>query len=243
MVEESVNSRKLNIFNRFDADITDLLRVDPDNDLGRKYWNEMNHEQTQPPFTLPPGSAGVPAVGLPAGRRISATSSSLINWYIDNRQISNGEFGGGLSDDSDFLNWWPGLALMGVDPDKLKSLAPARPWTRCTPRTCSPMASPPAQYDELHSYEDGINVLGQSMMIDFGSPKQIERAMVHREAARVADRHQRRRPSADPLVLLQRRRRWPKAASGDGRSPVPTSSFIPRSRSCSSTACPGLARW
>jgi hypothetical protein len=34
-----------------------------------------------------------------------------------------------------------------------------------------------AQYDELHSYEDGINVLGQAMMIDFGSPKQIERAM------------------------------------------------------------------
>src|SRR5258708_38249407 len=33
-----------------------------------------------------------------------------------------------------------------------------------------------AQYDELHSYEDGINVLGQAMMIDFGSPKQLERA-------------------------------------------------------------------
>ncbi len=34
-----------------------------------------------------------------------------------------------------------------------------------------------AQYDELHSYEDGLNVLGQAMMIDFGSPKQLERAM------------------------------------------------------------------
>src|SRR6202021_3554256 len=34
-----------------------------------------------------------------------------------------------------------------------------------------------AQYDELHSYEDGINVLGQMMLLDFGSPKQIERAM------------------------------------------------------------------
>ena len=60
LVEESVNSRKLNTFNRFDADITDLLRVDPDNDLGRKYWNEMNHEQIKPPFTLPKAPAGVP---------------------------------------------------------------------------------------------------------------------------------------------------------------------------------------
>ncbi|HSU19753.1 MAG TPA: hypothetical protein VLI45_08425, partial [Acidobacteriaceae bacterium] len=33
------------------------------------------------------------------------------------------------------------------------------------------------QYDELHSYEDGINVLGQALMIDYGSPKQLERAM------------------------------------------------------------------
>jgi hypothetical protein len=34
-----------------------------------------------------------------------------------------------------------------------------------------------AQYDELHSYEDGINVLGQSMMMEFGSPRMLERAM------------------------------------------------------------------
>ena len=33
------------------------------------------------------------------------------------------------------------------------------------------------QYDDLHSYEDGINVLGQMMLLDFGSPKEIERAM------------------------------------------------------------------
>ena len=55
-----MSSRRLNLFNRFDGDITDLLRVDPDNDLGRKYWNEMNHEQIRPPFTLPTAPPGVP---------------------------------------------------------------------------------------------------------------------------------------------------------------------------------------
>ncbi len=34
-----------------------------------------------------------------------------------------------------------------------------------------------AQYDELHSYEDGLNILGQALQLDFGSPKQLERAM------------------------------------------------------------------
>ena len=33
------------------------------------------------------------------------------------------------------------------------------------------------QADELHSYEEGIDVLGQSMLLDHGSPKQLERAM------------------------------------------------------------------
>ena len=34
------------------------------------------------------------------------------------------------------------------------------------------------QADELHSYEEGISCLGESLTLDFGSPKQLERAMV-----------------------------------------------------------------
>jgi hypothetical protein len=175
LVEESVNSRKLNIFNRFDADITDLLRVDPDNDLGRKYWNEMNHEQIKPPFTLP-----TPPAGVPEWAYLQVTDLGYlkrqIEWWIDNRQISDGEFGGGLSDDTDYLNWWPGLAEMGADPDKLKlSLNRGLDATFANGMWANGLAS--AQYDELHSYEDGLNSLGQAMMMDFGSPKQLERAM------------------------------------------------------------------
>ena len=33
------------------------------------------------------------------------------------------------------------------------------------------------QADELHSYEEGIQVLGQVMLLDFGNPIQLERAM------------------------------------------------------------------
>jgi hypothetical protein len=175
LVEESVNSRKLNIFNRFDVDITDLLRVDPENDLGRKYWNEVNHEQLKPPFTAPVAPAGVPEWAFLQTQDLGQLKR-LINWYIDNRQISNGEFGGGLSDDSDFLNWWPGLAFMGSTPDKLKaSLLKTLDAMYDQHMFANGLAS--AQYDELHSYEDGINVLGQAMMIDYGSPKQLERAM------------------------------------------------------------------
>jgi hypothetical protein len=175
LVEESVNSRKLNIYNRFDADVSDLLRVDPENDLGRKYWNELNHEQLHPPFTLPQAPPGVPQWAFLQVEDLRQLKS-LINWYVDNRQISDGEFGGGLCDDSDFLNWWPGLAMMGSTPDKLKnSLSRTLDEIYANGMFTNGLAT--GQYDELHSYEDGINVLGQAMQIDYGSPKQLERAM------------------------------------------------------------------
>jgi hypothetical protein len=176
LVEESVSSRRLNLFNRFDTDITDLLRVDPQNELARDYWHEMNHEQPRPPFILPQAPAGVPQWAFLQVEDLGYLKR-LINWYIDNRQISNGEFGGGLSDDSDFTEWWPGLAMMGSTPDKIK----ASLWKEMDTMYAQHMFTnglATIQTDELHSYEDGINVLGESMLLDFGSPKQIERAFI-----------------------------------------------------------------
>ncbi|SPE17331.1 Secreted protein concanavalin A-like lectin/glucanase [Candidatus Sulfotelmatomonas gaucii] len=176
LVEESVSSRRLNLFNRFDADITDLLRVDPENTLARDYWHEMNHEQARPPFILPQAPPGVPQWAFLQVEDLGYLKR-LINWYIDNRQISNGEFGGGLSDDSDFTEWWPGLALMGSTPEKIK----ASLWREMDAMYAQHMFTnglATIQTDELHSYEDGLNVLSESMFLDFGSPKQIERAMV-----------------------------------------------------------------
>jgi hypothetical protein len=176
LVEESVSSRRLNLFNRIDGDITDLLRVDPQNTLARDYWHEMNHEQPRPPFTLPQAPAGVPQWAFLQVEDLGKLKQ-LINWYIDNRQISNGEFGGGLSDDSDFTEWWPGLAMMGSTPDKIKaSLSKEMDAMYAQHMFTNGLST--IQTDELHSYEDGINVLGESMLLDFGSPKQIERAMV-----------------------------------------------------------------
>ena len=43
----------------------------------------------------------------------------FIDWWIDERQIDNGEFGGGLSDDTDLVNQWVPLAAMGIEPERL----------------------------------------------------------------------------------------------------------------------------
>jgi hypothetical protein len=176
MTEEHVNTRHLNTYNRFYADITDLLKVDPDNDLGRKYWHEWNPETAEPDYTPPKVPAGVPAWAYLQAKDLDYFTR-IVDFYIDKRQAWDGEFGGGLGDDSDFTNLFPSEALLGVEPEKLKTslsreleaMYENKMWT-------NGLAT--AQFDELHAYEDGLNVLGQTMMMDFGNPKDIERAMV-----------------------------------------------------------------
>jgi hypothetical protein len=176
MTEEHVNTKHLNTYNRFYADITDLLRVDPQNNLGRKYWHEWNPETAEPDYTPPKIPAGVPAWAYLQAKDLDYFQR-IDDFYIDKRQAWDGEFGGGLGDDSDFTNLFPSMALLGVEPEKLKTslsreleaMYENKMWT-------NGLAT--AQFDELHAYEDGLNVLGQTMMMDFGNPKDIERAMV-----------------------------------------------------------------
>jgi hypothetical protein len=176
MTEEHVNSKHLNTYNRFYADITDLLRVDPQNDLGRKYWHEWNPETAQPDYTPVKVPAGVPAWAYLQVKDVDYFRR-IADFFIDKRQAWDGEFGGGLGDDSDFTNLFPSLALMGTEPEKVK-LSLSRELEAMYENKMWTNGLATAQFDELHAYEDGLNVLGQSMMMDFGNPKYIERAMV-----------------------------------------------------------------
>ncbi|HWB33007.1 MAG TPA: LamG domain-containing protein [Acidobacteriaceae bacterium] len=176
MVEEAVSSEKLNTWNRFYADITDLLRVDPTNDLGRKYWWDANKGQPRPQYTQPVVPEGVPAWAWLQVRDMDYFKW-FVNWYIDNRQIANGEFGGGLPDDSDLTDIFPGVVFMGAPAKKITdSVSKELEATFSEGLWINGLAA--GQYDELHSYEDGINILGQMMLLDYGSPREVERAMV-----------------------------------------------------------------
>ncbi len=175
IVEEHPNTKRLRLFARFEADMADLLRVNPDHYPGRYYWYDANKEQAKPAFRQPAPPDGVP---LWAFRQVEDLRylKRFVNWYIDNRQIENGEFGGGLSDDGDLTNLWPGTALMGCTPEKIRASL-SKELEAFYAQGMFTKGLPTIQTDELHSYEEGIQALGQSLALDFGSPKQVERAM------------------------------------------------------------------
>jgi hypothetical protein len=175
IVEEHPRNRRLNKFNQIEADFDDLFRVDPSHRLGQEYWYVYNSEQPRPAVEIEPAPKGVPEW---AHLQLTLLKKYrwFIEWMIDNRQIDNGEFGGGLSDDTDFANMMPPLAMMGVMPDKidrsLEMLLDA-----CYNNGMFDKGMSAIMTDGLHTFEEGINTLGQLNLMRPGDPKQVERMM------------------------------------------------------------------
>lgn len=184
-VEEQPNIRAYPLWTRFERDISDVLRVDPGNETARAYWVEKNPEQPYgPPFQQSQPPAGAP---LWAWRQVEDLRlyKRFVDWWIDNRQVENGEFGGGLSDDTDLMNAWVPLAMMGVDPQRyvtsqrklLDATYKNEMWSGGLSRIVT---------DDLHSYEEGINAVAQALQMSPGDPVAVERAMaVAREYPRL----------------------------------------------------------
>jgi len=175
LIEEKPSTRLFPVWDRFERDVSDVLRIDPGNAHARALWLEMNSAQSSAPAPLAPAPAGVPEWAWRQTQLLSLFRG-FVDWWIDHRQIADGEFGGGLSDDTDLVNQWVGLALMGVEPERLRTSQRAVLEATYTNGMWDHGLSA-IQADQLHSYEEGINTLGQAMMLDWGNPTLIERAM------------------------------------------------------------------
>ncbi len=176
LVEEHTASKRAGLYRRLFADISDLLRVDPDNAQARAYWADINYRpENMPTFVQPTAPAGVP---LWAFRQLEDLKRvrHFVNWWIDERQVPYGDFGGGLSDDTDLTQQWPGLALMGVDPDKinasLRALSDSVYKNGMIVNGLGYITT-----DELHAYEEGLNSNAERLYLNWGEPRSIERLM------------------------------------------------------------------
>jgi len=176
LVEEHTTSRRQGLYRRVHADISDLLRVDPDHMPGRVYWDYMSFgSQAQVPYEAPTPPPGVPAWAFWQTEELKQVRH-FVNWWIDQRQVEYGDFGGGISDDSDLVQQWPGVALMGVDPDKINAsliaLADAAHKHGMFTNGLSTIET-----DELHSYEEGINSDAARLYLNWGDPLTLTRMM------------------------------------------------------------------
>lgn len=176
LVEEHTTSKRQRLYARVHADLGDLLRVDPDHELGRLYWNYISYNsQSRPPFELPAVPAGVPAWAFYQVQDLRYVRR-FVDWWIDSRQVAYGDFGGGISDDSDLTQQWPGLALMGVQPARLNASLTALSDAVYRNGMFSNGLST-IETDELHAYEEGINTNSAMLYLNWGDPLTVERLM------------------------------------------------------------------
>lgn len=175
LVEERPQNRRLRLHDRYMRDLEDILRVDPDHEQARFHWAETNPGQPWPAFEQPQAPEGTP---LWAFRQMEHMRllRHFMEWWIDNRQSEYGDFGGGLSDDTDMTNQWPGAALMGLMPDKITTSL-----NRMTDAIYRlgmvTDGLPTIRTDELHVYEEGQNSDAQSMYLSWGDPTVVDRLM------------------------------------------------------------------
>ena len=186
MVEEQPGLPEFNLYNRFLADITSLLEADPNHKLAQyyyydkmvlsgKYKKDSSKNNFVPDYQTDRVPDDVPEWAYKQVEYLRHYKH-LVNFYIDNRQIENGEFGGGLSDDGDFTSMWVGLANMGCNRTKV-----IKSHLHCLEafyeQGMFTNGLPSIQSDELHSAEEGLIALGQALTLDFANPCLLERAM------------------------------------------------------------------
>lgn len=174
MVEERPTSTKFNAFNRFYADLTDLLRVDPQHQRAKEYYY-LHLGGQKPACELPECPTDVPLWAF-AQTQFMKHVRHVLKWWIDDRQIENGEFGGGLSDDGDLTAIWPGPYLVGSMPEKIKESL-ERQMDAFYDQDMFSSGLCKIQTDQLHTLEDGIQVIGQCLVVNPSSPRHLERAM------------------------------------------------------------------
>ena len=190
IVEERPRSNRLNLYNRFAMDLADLMKANPNNSLGKAYDFAYNRPRGEvPDFAIPECPKGVPQWAFLQGEYMEQLDR-IFSYMIDKRQISNGEFGGGLSDDGDFTNLFPGVAFMGIEPEKIHHSLELLmegyydqdrdPYDVCLRQRSLPLMTnglATINTDLLHAYEDGMQNIGQMMLIDYGNPLYMSRGM------------------------------------------------------------------
>jgi len=145
-------------------------------ELALRGWDDITVVDQGP---LPAAEIKIPD-GVPAWAYLQTQDlkrvRAFIDWWIDNRQVPYGDFGGGISDDDDLTQQWPPLALMGVEPDKITgSLNALTDAVFRNGMITNGLGT--IKTDELHSYEEGINAISEAMYASYGDPKVVERLM------------------------------------------------------------------
>lgn len=158
--------------------LSNLRKIAPDDPRVSSIW-DWTHKFTQDVSEVLPqpveGCKNAPEWAL-LQRELLGSCRGIYDWWIENRQTPNGEFGESLGDDSDLVQDFLKPALL-KDPDGRLREAVIRIADLCWQERMENGINLRTT-DHLHAYEEGMNANCAAAMIRPHLPKYLERLMV-----------------------------------------------------------------
>ena len=123
-----------------------------------------------------PEEKDVPEWALAAERNTDAILR-VADWWIKNRQIPDGEFGGAIGDDTDLLQQFYGVSLMRGDETGTRIKEACKTLNDLTLKSIFKNGMHILKNDPLHGYEEGINTASIMPLLYYGDPLDFENLM------------------------------------------------------------------
>lgn len=178
------------VFKRYRPSLTELLetveiarQVLPDDDIVRQYhewlYQNLDRRKPLPPPVLP---AEIEQSGAPRWaalvRQTWIEQRDMVEWWLANRLVPGGLFGGGLNDDTDLFQTWQCLPMIESHPLGARMRDAAIRLADLAWETAMEEGLNKRSMDALHAYEEGINHIAMTAWWEYGDPIHFERAMI-----------------------------------------------------------------
>ncbi len=151
----------------------------PDDDLMRQYreWVYLRHLDELSDISAPPD----PPAGVPAWawypRLAWLEVRRIAQWWLDERVVPTGEFGGRVGDDTDLYQQFADLPFFENDAVGKRLLDGGGRLAELADRENLRGGLNIHATDSLHAYEEGINHLALMSLWFYGDPNYLERCM------------------------------------------------------------------
>ena len=176
--------RQCRIVDELNNLVDDVLRTDSKESTALAYLRWTGRNEAPPDLKLrEKPDRDVP---LWAFQQLNLVSQfrQIVDWWVRNRQISSGEFGDGIPQDTSLAANWPGVELMEGPAEQIRasnrSLVEA-----CYRQGALKNGINGSLAGPLDAYHQGIGILTAAALLDYGNPTCVERIM---EATRQYER-------------------------------------------------------
>ncbi len=109
-------------------------------------------------------------------KRLVEHFKHIAQWWINNRQVEDGEFGGGIERDTQLVAHWPGIALMDGSARHLRD-SQASFMEACLRRGSLENGLNREIASTRQAYHAGLNLAPMLALLDYGNPRWIEMLM------------------------------------------------------------------